>query len=81
VHRKVNFVKTLFQSNTKAKSFFFTYLAGLFNPVFESLSRMIGNYQVSCFEDNGGVIRLSYPTITNLVLKISIEILQLKKEI
>jgi len=40
----------------------FSYIAGWFNPPSESLSRMMGNYQVRFLGDKGGVIRLSYPT-------------------
>jgi hypothetical protein len=37
-------------------------LSGGINPPLESLSRMMGNYQVRFLGDEGGVIRLSYLT-------------------
>ena len=40
----------------------FSYITGWFNPPYESLSRMMGNYHVRFLGDKGGVIRLSYPT-------------------
>ena len=43
----------------------FSYITGWFNPPYESLSRMMGNYHVRFLGDKGGVIRLSYPTKEN----------------
>ena len=55
--------KSLFQSIAKARPFL--YLAGRVTPTFESLSRMMGNYQVRFLGDKGGVTRLRYPTKDN----------------
>jgi hypothetical protein len=49
-------------SRSIAKSMQFITLSGGINPPLESLSRMMGNYQVRFLGDEGGVIRLSYLT-------------------
>ena len=46
-------------------SLIFHILSGGFILPLESLSRMMGNYQVRFLGDKGGVIRLSYPTTAN----------------
>ncbi|PRY93816.1 hypothetical protein BY457_1216 [Marinilabilia salmonicolor] len=46
----------------------FYYIVGWFIPPLESLSRMMGNYQVRFLGDKGGVTRLSYPTANALLL-------------
>ena len=46
----------------------FLYIAGRFNPPLESLSRVMGNYQARFLGDEGGAIRLSYPTTINMSL-------------
>lgn len=40
----------------------FCNFAGWFNLPLESLSRMMGNYQVRFLGDKGGATRLRYPT-------------------